>query len=81
VPRAPRQRARRSTSSRPPTRLAAVLRYQAGTTQAPFERAEAEDALGTAKEHLGETTFATRWLAGQELSVEEAIETAAVLGT
>lgn len=61
--------------------LAAVLRSQAGTTPPPFERAEIERVLETTREQLDEPEFDADWRAGQELTVEEAIELALSLGT
>lgn len=60
--------------------LAAVLRDQAGTTPAPFERAEAEAAAATARRQLGDLAFDAARDAGRAMSVEEAIELAAALG-
>ena len=56
--------------------LAAVLRSRAGTTPPPFDQAELEQALQTTRKQLDETEFDADWRAGQELTVEEAIELA-----
>ncbi|HET7354632.1 MAG TPA: DUF4062 domain-containing protein [Gaiellaceae bacterium] len=54
--------------------LAAVLRSRAGTTPPPFDQAELDQALQTTRKQLDETEFDADWRAGQELTVEEAIE-------
>ncbi|MGZ4371284.1 MAG: tetratricopeptide repeat protein [Gaiellaceae bacterium] len=60
--------------------LADLLRHEAGTTPAQFERAEAEKALATTRSRLGMAAFDAELRAGHEMSVEEAIEMAGALG-
>lgn len=59
---------------------AAKLRSQAGTTPPPFERSEVEHALEKTRELLAEPEFEADWRAGQDLTVEEAIDLAGSLG-
>lgn len=54
---------------------AEALREAIGAPLPPIDRADYEQAVATARDHLGAETFASAWVQGRTMTVEQALTT------